>query len=458
MYKIILEEFLLKRKEGFFKGILYLMSSQVIIKLLGMVYTLYLTNKKGFGDEGNAICMAGFQVYALLLGLCAIGVPNAVSKLVAENFEVGNYENCNKILKISLIIFTTLGFFFCLFLYFFSDLIANNILAISESGQILKILAPSIVFSTVENVFRGYFNGIKKISISAKSAGLEQVLKTLLTIIVVNEIGKMTNFDTILMAKGAMLSASIATISSFLYSYIKYKNIKFVKNRNQKENKKCIKKILKELFSILIPISLTTALLIFENNIDSITIVRILKEKIGEKEAQKIYGIITSKVNLIVGLPLAINSAISVSLIPEISRNVAKEDKKRLRRNIKYSTLITLGICVPIMIVVFFFPKQIMLLLFPNAPKGDELLKLASITIVISCLTQNISGILQGVGDSKTHLYAVFWGMLVKLFLNVFLISNEMILEKGAIISTIIADFLIFYIMFCKFRKSLKFT
>ena len=54
------------KKEGFMKGVLVLMLSQVLIKLLGVVYKLYLTNKEGFGDAGNAINGSAYQIYALL--------------------------------------------------------------------------------------------------------------------------------------------------------------------------------------------------------------------------------------------------------------------------------------------------------------------------------------------------------------------------------------------------------
>lgn len=218
---------MIKKKEGFFQGILYLMSSQVIIKFFGLAYSLYLTNKKGFGDEGNAICMAGYQVYALMLGICAIGVPNAVSKMVSESCEIGNIKKSNQTLRIALIAFVGIGFLLCIFLCFFSDFIAEHILSIPSSSDILKILAPSIVFSCIESVYRGYFNGINKISISAKSTCIEQIVKTILTIVTVSEIGKNTHYNTLLMAKGAMLSASFATVISFVYSYIKYKKLKF---------------------------------------------------------------------------------------------------------------------------------------------------------------------------------------------------------------------------------------
>ena len=97
-----------KRKEGFLHGVMYLMCSQVVMKILGMVYSLYLTNKKNYGDDGNAISMAGFQIYALFLGISSFGVPNAISKMISESVEIGDEKNSFKILKISLVIFTSI--------------------------------------------------------------------------------------------------------------------------------------------------------------------------------------------------------------------------------------------------------------------------------------------------------------------------------------------------------------
>ena len=72
------------KKETFLQGVVTLIFSQVLIKLLGLIYTLYLTNRSGFGDRGNGIVAVGYQIYAMLLTISSIGVPNAISKLVAE--------------------------------------------------------------------------------------------------------------------------------------------------------------------------------------------------------------------------------------------------------------------------------------------------------------------------------------------------------------------------------------
>ena len=78
------------KKQGFMKGVFILLLSQILIKAMGLIYRMYLTNREGFGDKGNAIYSSGFQIYALLLTISSIGVPNAVAKLVSERVAIGD--------------------------------------------------------------------------------------------------------------------------------------------------------------------------------------------------------------------------------------------------------------------------------------------------------------------------------------------------------------------------------
>lgn len=107
-----------RKKESFMQGVISLMFSQILIKILGLVYTLYLTNKEGFGDAGNAIYSSGYQIYALLLTLSSIGVPNAISKLVSERTAVGDHKGANRIFKIAFATFSIIGLVGTLLLFF----------------------------------------------------------------------------------------------------------------------------------------------------------------------------------------------------------------------------------------------------------------------------------------------------------------------------------------------------
>ena len=130
------------KKQGFMQGVMALMFSQLIIKLLGLVYKLYLTNREGFGDEGNAIYSAGFQIYALLLTLSSTGVPSAISKLVSERLAIGDNKGAHRIFKISFATFAVIGLIGTLILFFGAGYIANVMLEISEAELTLVALYP----------------------------------------------------------------------------------------------------------------------------------------------------------------------------------------------------------------------------------------------------------------------------------------------------------------------------
>ena len=104
----------------FSSGIISLIISQILIKVFGVIYNIYITNKTGFGDEGNAIYMSGYQIYALLLTVSSIGVPNAISKLISEKISLKDYTNSNRIFKLSLFLFAIVGLFGCISLFVFS--------------------------------------------------------------------------------------------------------------------------------------------------------------------------------------------------------------------------------------------------------------------------------------------------------------------------------------------------
>ena len=152
-----------KRKKGFMQGIIAIMVSQVVVKILGLLYRLYLTNRQGFGDQGNAIYSSGFQIYALLLTLSSIGVPNAVSKLIAEKLAIGDNKGAHRIFKVCFVIFSLIGLTGTVILFLGARYIANIILQIPESELTLIALSPSVFFVTVSSVIRGYFQRKRRI-------------------------------------------------------------------------------------------------------------------------------------------------------------------------------------------------------------------------------------------------------------------------------------------------------
>ncbi len=203
------------KKESFMQGVFAMMFSQVLIKLLGLVYKMYLTNREGFGDEGNAIYSSGFYIYSLLLTLSSVGVPNAISKLVSERIAVGDNKGANRVFKIAFFIFGILGFIGTMILFLGAHYISNVILKIPEAEMTLVALSPSIFFVALICVIRGYFNGNGTLKVTANSQTLEQIFKTVFTILLVELVVIATGINTTIMAAGANLATTVATIRKF---------------------------------------------------------------------------------------------------------------------------------------------------------------------------------------------------------------------------------------------------
>lgn len=188
------------------------MFSQVIIKLVGLIYKLYLTNKEGFGDKGNAIFGSGFQIYALFLTISSIGVPNSISKLVSEKNAVGDIKGAYRIFKIAFVMFGILGFICSSILFWGADYIANVYLQIPEAKDTIIALSPSVFLVSIASVLRGYFNGRDNIKVTANSQSLEQIYKTVFTIVIVWYISKISNNNTVIMSASTAIATTIATL------------------------------------------------------------------------------------------------------------------------------------------------------------------------------------------------------------------------------------------------------
>lgn len=101
-----------KHTNSFMKNVIILMCSEILVKVLGMIYKLVITNMEGFGNTGAGYYASGYQIYALLLTLSSIGIPSVISKLVSERLAIGDKTGAQRIFKIALKFFATLGLIF----------------------------------------------------------------------------------------------------------------------------------------------------------------------------------------------------------------------------------------------------------------------------------------------------------------------------------------------------------
>lgn len=449
-----------RRKEGFMQAVLSLMFSQVIIKLLGLVYNLYLTNKDGFGDQGNAIYSGSYQIYALLLTLSSIGVPNAISKLIAERTAKGDHKGALRIFKVALGTFAIIGLIGTLFLFLGADIIATYWLNIPEAKYTLITLSPAVFFVTVGAVLRGYCNGKQSMRVTARSQTLEQLFKTVLVIILVELVYKFTNGNTVWMAAAANVGTTLSIFFSFTYLLRFYRITRDERRKELKETVNYqyhnVKSIVKRILSVSIPMSLSSIMSSFNKNIDSFTVVRGLKKFMTEEDAKAQYGILGGKVDTLTSLPLAINIAFATALVPNITSSLAKGDKETASKRVSFSLMASMLIGLPCTIGMMVFADQILNLLYPAQPEGALILQISSLTIIFTILDQTINGTLQGIGKVMTPATSLFFGMLAKLIVNLALVSNPTFGANGAAIGSVVCHMVAFSIAFTTLRKNIK--
>lgn len=414
-------------KETFKQSVLVLLVSQVLVKVLGMVYRLYLTNRSGYGDEGNAISSAAFQVYSLILSITAIGVPGAISRLVAERDSKGDHQGAYKIFKISLLIFSIIGIIGTYLLTIMARKISNSYLNIPEAELSIIALAPSIFLVSVISVFKGYFAGIERLKETAKAQSLDQITKTFCTFMFIETSVIMAqSTNTKVMAACTNLATTIANIIELLCLYKSFLNIRrdiTYQSRNSINTREIrALNVACEILAVAVPISLSALIGTIAKNIDSTTIVNGLKDIIGYEQAKKEYGILSGKVETLISFPLSFSGAITMALLPTIAaaKDRIKSKEGVINKSILFGTIITM----PAIALFMVFGDEILALLFPNASSGGMILKVSSISIIFIAMEQTLDNILYGIGKSYIPIISVIIGVTVKFIFNKILVPR----------------------------------
>lgn len=440
-------------KTTFAKNIIALFITHIFVKVIGFVNKIYLTNKQGFGDEGNAIYSSAFQIYALFLTISSMGIPNAVSKLVSEKLAIGDSRGAHKIFKIAFISFGLVGFICSITLYLSAEYITHELIQIPEAQISLEALSPAIFFVSITSVIKGYFNGRENLNVGANSQTVEQIFRTTITIILIEYIAQITGYNTKIMAAGAAISTTISEIVCFIYLYKFYMNMKkeigneIQRSINYKYRGR--RKIIKDILKVSVPMSIGPIIGGINKNIDSLTIVRGLKKFITETEAKIQYGMLTGKVDTIVAFPLSFNNIFSSILIPAVSSAKASGNYNSAKKKIEFSILVSLLIGIPSTIGMIFFAQPILELLFPNQPEGTLLLQISAISIVFIMINQNVNAVLHGLGKTILPTIILIIGIIIKVILNTVFLNidpNEFIF--GGVAGAALAN-TICYIVVC---------
>ena len=149
------------------KGTAILAIAGILVKVLGAVFKIPLNAL--IGTEGLAYYGYAYPLYSLFIVIETAGIPVAISRLVSEKIAVNDYNNAQRVFKISRTLMFSIGLVFFVLCYFGAEIMAQYVY--KDMGALLpiKAIAPALIFVPVMSSYRGYFQGRQNMNPTAIS-------------------------------------------------------------------------------------------------------------------------------------------------------------------------------------------------------------------------------------------------------------------------------------------------
>lgn len=430
------------KKSSFVKQAAILGIASILVRFLGFIYRIPLTNM--IGDTGNGIYAAGYYIYTFLLILSSAGLPVAISRLVAERIALKEYRNAHRVFQSAFVVSSSLGAFFALILWIFGESIAKWANT-PEAYYCILTLSPTLFIVAVMSSFRGYFQGMNTMIPTAISQIVEQIFNAVFSVYLAYlflKVGVPEGEKNIVMgAAGGTAGTGIGALAGLFvvggaYWLIRPTILKKVRRCRQK-HEETYEEVTKKLLLTAAPIIAGTAVFSITNLIDMNMVTRIL-EGIGysHTDALDLYGQLSGKYVTLTTLPISLSTALAIAIIPSITSSMQLGEYKELQDKIRLTFRISMILSIPAAVGIGVLGEQIIVMLFPHETSGGSLLIVGSVSIIFLALCQTATGVLQGIGRLKIPVIGAILGAITKVILNQLLISIPDLNILGAVLST----------------------
>ena len=445
-------------KESFLKGALILGVAGIIVKIMGAFFRIPLGNL--IGSEGMGYYQVVYPVYTLFLTLATAGFPTALAKLVSEQRAIGDYGGANKTFRISYTVLFITGLISFSIFFFGAEFISTVILKNSGAYAAMVAISPALLFVPLMSSYRGYFQGRREMSKIAVSQVIEQFFRVVLGLFLGYIL--MKNYGPQMGAAGGVLGAAIGGFASaafLVYIYLRNTKTRKAEIASSKHMKiDSTATILKRLLYVAIPITIGACVMPLVNMVDSVIVVRrLVAAGFDIETANSMLGQLSGMAISTVNLPVVIDQAIGMSLVPAISEAYALKQMKRVRKEAKTGLKTILLVVLPCTFGLAALAGPIMQLLYPNEPAtlGTMLFVVSPCAIFLG-LVYAQNGILQGMGKPMVPVIALAIGMVFKVIISYVLTGIPSINIIGSGIGTLSAYAVASIIEFIYIKKHLQ--
>ena len=430
------------------KGVAVIGIAGVIVKLIGAVFRIPLTN--WIGGLGMSYYGVAYTIYSALIVMSTAGFPVAISRLVSENNVKNNYGNAHKVFKVSIKIMLVMGLILAGICFFGADLL-TSIIKNPEAATSVRSIAPALLFVPLLSSFRGFFQGRQNMNPTAISEIIEQAFRVVIGLLLARTLLSVGLPEA---AAGATFGASAGSFASLCFMILVYAlHRKFIYKQIEggtdyyESGKDIAKKILK----VAIPIIIGAEIIPIMYTLDMSIIMRRL-EATGwsETEADRLFGLISGYCNSLINMPEFLIQAIAISLVPAIARANAVGDMNEVRTNATIGYKLTTLIAFPCAVGMFALAKPILILLYPGqieeAIEASPTLMILTVSMVFLAIYETSTGVLQAIGKQIVPVRNVTIGAIVRIITSYILVGIYPLNIKGAAISASITYFVAFYL------------
>lgn len=430
-----------KKGNKFIKGAAILGVAGIVIKLLGAVFRIPLTN--WMDATGMSYYGVAYTIYGALVVLATAGIPVAISRLVSENIATRDYRNAHKVFKVASGLLFTIGITAFAICFFGGGLIAK-LIGNPDADLALKAISPALLFVPMFSAFRGYFQGRQNMNPTAISEITEQLIRVIIGLYLAHHFLSVGLKEA---AAGASFGASAGSIAGLGIIFIIYLLNRKTIHRKINLNNQDVEEtsvILKKIVAIAIPIIIGSEIMPIMSLIDTAVIMnRLQATGWTAAEAKSMYGLLTGFCNPLIAFPQIFTQAVAVSLVPAIAGAFRIKDTKKVQENVQLGYRTTMIMAFPCAFGMFALAKPILFLLFfsqkESAAEAAPVFMIMSLGVILLAISQTSTGILQAIGKQIVPVKNLGLGCVGKVIVTFILVGIPAFNIKGAAIGTVFA-------------------
>jgi stage V sporulation protein B len=308
--------------------------------------------------------------------------------------------------------------------------------------------------------YRGFFQGMQIMTPTSLSQIIESAFRVVVGVGLAYFL--MSTKGVAWAAGGASFGATAGALAggilmTILYRVYKRKGRTVLNMPGILETEKT-SKLVKTLFAIAIPASLASVVVSIMNMINSVTVARCLQNAgLDVVTATELWGQLSQKVQTLINVPMMVGVGLAAALVPAISESFVRKNYGEISDKTALALRAVMIIGVPSMIGLSVLSDPIIKLLFGAASGGGQLLKFQAFECVTSVAFITCQAILQGMGKMMLPIRNLAIGAVVKMILNIVLVSIPSINIYGIIIATFVADCTILTLNYVCLKKYIRF-